>query len=224
MYNSMMSDIPRPALGQPVSFGGRAFLILTLIITAIFIGMCIAQYESADAASLGYTVPSGLSEHTNYCYARQPVTESGTPSNTELWLYWITDQNADFCNLSQARQEEQKSSEESLRTEVKSVSSDTSALKAELESVKTELVNLKKVEESVNENVTGIGAETKPLYVRTPPTEPASKVEVADFTAGAQTDLSEMQTNVETVGFFVIGTMIAAMLSAFLYMILRPKR
>lgn len=219
-----MPGIPRPAPSQPAPFGGRAYFICAIVGIVTLIGALSLAYDESRAATLGYVVPSGLAEHTTLCYPRQPVTEAPTPTNTELWLYWLTDQNADYCNFTIAQSEEQKGREESLKGEVKTLSTTVSAMKTELESVKVELGNVKKVDESIVTTITGLGSESKPLFVKTPPAEPTSKVEVADFTSGAQTDLGEFQQHVETVGYFIIGTILAAMVTIFAFMLLRPKR
>lgn len=222
-YYCLTVTPPSQANEAPAIRSGPYYILFIVISVTLFI--CgLWGYGDAQAASLGYSVPSGLTEHTEQCFPRNPVTESESPSNTEVWLYWITDQNADYCNLFQARQEQQKTSEESLLSEVKTLTTEIKVVKEEVSATKVELEHVKKVIESVDSHIVELGIETKPLYTTSSSSSPTSKVEVADFNSGAQTDLSEMQQNIETMGWCIIGTMVAMMICAFMFLILKPSR
>lgn len=73
--------------------------------------------------------------------------------------------------------------------------------------------------------ITGEIDEKEALIAAAKSTEGVSaKVEVGNFTSEAQTDLSEMKESLETVGWCIIGTILACAVAFFAYHIIRPTK
>lgn len=197
-----------PPVPQP---GVRYFLGLFTVICVLFTVNTGVSFGS----SLGFPRPEKISEHTTLCNTRPAVVTESEANNLEQWSYWGNVQRADLCNLIVQQREELKSELESAAKEYKEI-------KEEIKKGNEELGNIKKQLETVVSSVKSLGSESSPLYTTSSSSSPSSKVEVASFTGGATEDLSQIKVSMETVGWCLIGTIIAAMVSVFAYMIIKP--
>lgn len=98
-------------------------------------------------------------------------------------------------------------------------------IREQLSNQTSEVYTLESGVDELESKVLRLKNETKGLSVvcREGCSTGSSEVQVSNFNSEAQTDLSEMKESLETVGWCVIGTLIACMLSFFMFSLIRPR-
>lgn len=201
-----MPGFPRPAPSRPAPFGGRAYFIVVTTVIAIFVGLQVAPVAHAESTltevveAVKADTKVGEELHTELAAIKGSITSIQSSASGSL---------IELTNIN-------KTSETSL-VELKKIEGFTKTTEGSVKELDPKI-------EAISTAISSLGIEAKPIYTASPSSTPASTVDVADFSTGAQTDLSEMQQNVETVGWFIIGTILAMAVSWMAYMILRARR